>query len=217
MESSFYPNWTVQLRAVDAYASVFPNLSWRTRMSEQPQSPDFEALMDRVKSQRCRESFHQLFKAFFGNVVAYLKRSGLDDQRATDLAQDVFVTIWHKSELFDSSKGSFKVWMFTIVRNLKFDYLRSKQRDVLSVSSKDIYEMNDEIPDDFNHEDFVSDNEIRDRVSQLPQEQRDAVESIYLQGYSQSEYADLRNIPLGTVKSRVRLAFAQLRKRMEEK
>ncbi len=186
-------------------------------MKQPSQILDFDALMNRVKEHRCRESFQQLFKVFFGNVVAYLKRSRVEEQKASDLAQEVFISVWNKSELFDSSKGTFKVWMYTIVRNLKFDHFRSKKRDVLNLSSKDIYEMSDDISDNFKDEHLIIDKDIRIRVSLLPQEQRDAVDSIYLQGYSQSEYAELRSLPLGTVKSRVRLAFAQLRNRLEDK
>ncbi len=186
-------------------------------MNEPSQIPDFEALMNQVKEHQCRDSFQQLFKVFFGNVVAYLKRSHVEEQKASELAQEVFILVWHKAQLFDANKGTFKVWLYTIVRNLKFDHFRSKQRDLLNLSSKDIYELSDDISDNFKDEHLIIDNDIRIRVNQLPQEQRDAIDSIYFEGYSQSEYAELRSLPLGTVKSRVRLAFAQLRKRMVDK
>lgn len=186
-------------------------------MSDQQTTLDFEKLMNRVKEQRCRDSFRTIFKFFFGSVLAYLKKSGIEGHKSTDLAQDAFLKVWHKSDLFDASKGSFKVWLFTLVRNLKFDYLRSKKIDILSLSSDDIYDMSDTIADHSKNETIVLAQNIKDRLSYLPVEQRDAVESIYLKGYSQSEYADEKGLPLGTVKSRIRLAFAQLKKEMEDK
>lgn len=180
---------------------------------------DFEELMERVKSDRCQKSFQAIFDSFYGHVLAYLQKSGMDKERASELAQDAFVTVWKRSDLFDSSKGKFKVWLFTIVRNLRFDHFRSKTRDVLSLSSSDIYELDEAIPsqDFIFTSDFVgSSREIRARVQTLPQDQKQVIEAIYFGGYSQSEYAELKKIPIGTVKSRIRLALTHLRKGMEE-
>lgn len=181
--------------------------------------PDFERLIERVKSEKCQSSFQQIFDSFFGRVVAYLNANGIDKEKSVELAQDAFVAVWKRAELFDSSKGTFKVWLFTIVRNLRFDHFRSKKSDVLNLSSADIYELEESI----SSQDFLDvsnlggfGSQIRERVQTLPQEQRQVIEAIYFDGYSQSEYSELHGIPIGTVKSRIRLAIARLKKEMEE-
>lgn len=176
---------------------------------------DFEALMNRVKESRCETSFQQLFNLYFGKVVSYLKKAGIEEQKASDMAQEVFVNIWRKADLFDSEKGSFKVWLFTIVRNLKFDHFRAKKQDVLSTSSQDVYEMSDEIADQVEYDLLVLDNEIKDRISLLPNEQKEVIEAVYFGGYTHQQFSEVNKVPLGTVKSRLRLAIAQLKKGLD--
>jgi RNA polymerase sigma-70 factor (ECF subfamily) len=215
MESHFWQNWTVQLRGAHPYVTVLPELSWRTPMGDQMNLIDFEALMNRVKESRCENSFQQLFNLNFGKVVSYLKKSGIDEEKASDLAQEVFINIWRKADLFDSEKGNFKVWLFTIVRNLKFDHFRAKKQDVLSTSSQDIYEMSDEIADHVDYDLLVIDNELKDRIAHLPNEQKEVLEAVYFGGYTHQQFSEMNKVPLGTVKSRLRLALVQLKKGLD--
>lgn len=207
------------LSVLDTHVIVFPYVLRRSQVVGVKDEPDFESLMEKVKLDRCHNSFQHIFDSFFGRVVAYLQNKGLEKEKAVELAQDAFVAVWKRAELFDPSKGTFKVWLFTIVRNLSFDHFRSKKTDVLTLTSADIYDFEDPITsqDFFNLSDLFSiGSKIRERVQCLPPEQREVIESIYFDGYSQSEYAELHKIPVGTVKSRIRLAIARLRKEMEE-
>lgn len=173
----------------------------------------FNSLMMRVKENRSEESFRELFDVFFEKVVAYLQRSGIDSSKSSEIAQEALLAVWHKSALFDPQKGSFKMWVFTIARNLKFDHMRSGKRDILSLTSENIFDHMDD--SSFEQDSLGLSEGVRRQIDMLPPEQKDAIEGMYYDGYSHAEYAELRKIPLGTVKSRIRLALAQLKKGME--
>lgn len=205
-------------------AAVYLNLSWdhdrvlpqskgTLHLVDQGGEEHFNKLMLRVKNSRCEDSFRELFDIFFDKVSAFLQRGGIDSSQASEIAQETLLAVWHKSALYDPAKGTFKMWVFTIARNLKFDHMRSGQRDILNLSSENIF---DHLEDSsFQQESLGLSEGVRRQIDLLPPEQKDAVEGMYYDGYSHAEYASLRKIPLGTVKSRIRLALAQLKKGME--
>lgn len=183
-------------------------------MSSSVEEADFNELMDRVKHDRSEESFRKLFHHFYGRVLTYFIQGGVKGQKSADLAQETLLTVWNKAALFDGSKGSCAAWIFTIARNLRYDHFRAGSRDVLQLEADDLYEQIED--SSFQIDAKILSDDLRERMNALPEEQKEAIYAMYFEGYSHGEYAALKKIPLGTVKSRIRLALAQLKKGLEE-
>jgi RNA polymerase sigma-70 factor (ECF subfamily) len=165
-------------------------------------------LLHRV-SERDAEAFRTLFNLYGPRVKAYMMRQGANAQLAEDLAQETMLTVWRKAALYSSGKGSAATWIFTIARNLRIDRLR---REMPFQELPDAHEVAaDEAPPD----EIASQRERQARVQAvlvaLPDDQREIVVLAYIDGLSHSEIARRVGVPLGTVKSRMRLAYNRIR------
>jgi RNA polymerase sigma-70 factor, ECF subfamily len=165
-------------------------------------------LLHRV-SERDAEAFRTLFNLYGPRVKAYMMRQGANAQLAEDLAQETMLTVWRKAALYSSGKGSAATWIFTIARNLRIDRLR---REMPFQELPDAHEAAaDEAPPD----EIASQRERQARVQAvlvaLPDDQREIVVLAYIDGLSHSEIARRVGVPLGTVKSRMRLAYNRIR------
>lgn len=172
-------------------------------------------LLQRVAERRDVEAFRKLFQAYAPRVKSYMMRQGTDVNTAEELAQETLLTVWRKAALYSSAKGSATTWIFTIARNLRIDRLR---KEVAWQPMPEGIEY--EVSDDPTPHDEVSDRERRDRVraalAQLPPDQSEVVTLSYIEGLSHSEIAERLGLPLGTVKSRMRLAYQKIREAVED-
>ena len=178
------------------------------------ENQDDRALMERVARHRDREAFQCLFLQFGPRIKALMIRSGSDSDMAEDLAQDVMLTLWRKADLYAPDRGTVSAWIFTIARNVRIDRLRRQS----SRPYDDIADLDLESPDAGGEE--VTESNQRDRLvgealAELPPDQRRVVEMSFVQDMPQAEIASALDLPLGTVKSRMRLAYAKLRERLE--
>jgi len=176
---------------------------------------DFAALMARVRLERDRVAFRALFEHFGPRVKSLMLKAGAGHALAEDLVQDVFVTVWHKSELYAPERGSVKAWIFTIARNARIDRLRRQSsRPYEDIEAIEI------AADEPDGESLVLASERDERVaralSELPDEQRLILDLAYREDLPQSAIAERLSLPLGTVKSRMRLAYAKLKRMLEE-
>lgn len=156
-----------------------------------------------------------LFESYAPRVKSYMMRQGADPNTAEELAQETLLTVWRKAALYSDDKGSATTWIFTIARNLRIDRLR---REVAWQPLPDDIE-EEQAPDPAPDE-IVSERERRDKVqavlAELPPDQAEAVNLSYVEGLSHSEIAERLGVPLGTVKSRMRLAYHKIRDALEE-
>jgi RNA polymerase sigma-70 factor (ECF subfamily) len=196
-----------------SYGIVFPYVLRRDSVPIGQGNAQFDELLNRVKRDRCEASFKALFDHFYPRVLSYFQAS-IKGPKSSDLAQETLLAVWHKTSSFDSSKGNCSTWIFTIARNLRYDHFRANARDILSIGADDLYDQTEDPA--FQVGERILSDDIRAQINSLPAEQKDAVQAMYFEGYSHGEYAELRKIPLGTVKSRIRLALAHLKKGMEE-
>lgn len=129
---------------------------------------------------------------------------------AEEVLQDVFLKIWDKFDHYDASKGKLFTWLLNVARNQAIDKTRSRE---ISKDRKtdDIQNVVSKIDNEEYIEQRVDSIGVKDILKDLPREQHFIVEHLYLKGYTQSELADEFDIPLGTVKTRLRLAMQQLR------
>ncbi|HBF61372.1 MAG TPA: RNA polymerase subunit sigma [Methyloceanibacter sp.] len=170
--------------------------------------------MERVARHRDREAFQCLFLHFGPKIKAVMIRSGTDSGTAEDLAQDVMLTIWRKAELYAPERGTVAAWVFTIARNTRIDRLRRQSSRVY----EDIADLNLESPEADGEQETEMrqrDSLVREAIASLPPDQRRVVELSFIEDMPQAEIATALDLPLGTVKSRMRLAYAKLRERME--
>jgi RNA polymerase sigma factor (sigma-70 family) len=168
-------------------------------------------LIDRLL-QRDRKAFERLYDdyspAIYGLVLKVLR----DEALAEDALQDAFVRIWQKIHTYDESKGRLFTWMLNVARNIAIDKLRANtsRKAELTTSLQPSIEARG--PSTTMQIDHIG---IREIVDGLSPDQKMVIELIYFQGYTQAEVSEEFGIPLGTVKSRVRLAMNYLRDKIE--
>ncbi len=170
-----------------------------------------DALLGRVAVHQDRAAFATLFAHFAPRVKAYLLRLGAPSGVAEELAQEALLSVWRKAHLFDPAKASAATWLFTIARNLRIDAIRRERRPELD-------------PEDFMPEPdadadeglMLAENEGRLRLAlkELPADQIQVVELSFFADKPHSQIAVELGIPLGTVKSRLRLAMGRLKRAM---
>lgn len=136
-----------------------------------------------------------------------------NSQEAEEIVQDVFMKIWHKSVLFDvEGKSKFSSWILTVCKNTAIDKLKKRKgNNVLNI--EELVDLPDIRVDLFNEVEFASiKKRVKEALRKLPDEQRELIELMYFHGLTQSDIAEKLDIPLGTVKSRVRLGLQKLKK-----
>ena len=167
-------------------------------------------LLHQVAVHRDVDAFRQLFQSYAPRVKSYMMRQGADPNTAEELAQETLLTVWRKAALYSGEKGSATTWIFTIARNLRIDRLRREFPWQELPEGHNETASNDILPDE-----AVSEAERRTRVqgalATLPEDQLEVVSLSYIDGLSHSEIAGRLNLPLGTVKSRMRLAYQKIR------
>lgn len=144
--------------------------------------------------------------AIYGVVFRILK----DEETAEEVLQDVFLKIWDKIDSYDSGKGKLFTWMLNIARNQAIDKTRSRESSQRK-KTYDIEYLVNKIDSQENSHLSVDAIGLKEVLLKLPEDQRFIINQLYLQGYTQSEVAEEFDIPLGTVKTRLRLAMNELR------
>ena len=190
-------------------------------MSVQPQdNAQWEQALTFIAVDRDKQAYSQLFSYFAPRLKAFgLKMFG-NEQQAMEMVQDTMLNVWKKAALFDASRGCASTWIFTIARNVRFDMLRKKQSRKDDVSADDLW-LNGEYPEPESDSDAGQwDNQLlteklAPHFNRLPPAQREVMEKVYLQEKSHQEVSDELAIPLGTVKSRIRLALDRLREALD--
>ena len=166
----------------------------------------------RVRDDRDKAAFAKLFSHFAPRVKAFLMRSGADAAMAEECTQEVMATLWQKAALFDPARASAATWIFTIARNRKIDALRKMRRP----EPEDLPWGPENEPD---QEDTLAlqqeSAQLEAAMAALPAKQRDLIEKAYFGDLSHREIAAETGLPLGTIKSRIRLALDRLRHAMK--
>lgn len=207
-----------------AHAAPFARFSAFPRPGRQAPRPiilmhpaeQLNGLLRQVAEERDRAAFQGLFEHFAPRIKAYLMRLGAAPQLAEDLAQEAMLALWRKAALFDPSKASAATWVFTIARNLRIDALRRERRsrvdpDELSLAPEMECGADEQLVM------RQGENALRLALRILPPEQAQIVMQAFFSDKPHSQIAVELGIPLGTVKSRLRLAMARLRTALREK
>ena len=164
---------------------------------------------------RDRAAFAALFGHFAPRLKAYLRRLGTDAQAAEELVQEVMLLVWRRAETFDPAQASASTWVFTIARNRRIDALRREQRP--EIDPDDPALVPDPVePADRALETAQANGRLQAALKELPQEQAELLRLAYFEDKPHSVIASERGLPLGTVKSRLRLALERLRKALRD-
>jgi RNA polymerase sigma factor (sigma-70 family) len=173
----------------------------------------FAAWVADVAERRDREAFTRLFDHFAPRLNAYLMRLGTDAALAEEIVQDVMATLWRKAQLFDPAKSSLSTWLYRIARNRRIDLARRDKGDfdpeepmLQPAATPDLDKLMDV---------QQRDEAVHVALLTLPAEQLDLVKLAFFEGLSHSQISEATGVPLGTVKSRIRLAFTRLRRMLE--
>jgi RNA polymerase sigma-70 factor (ECF subfamily) len=177
------------------------------------ESMRFAFLIENIASQKDREAFAELFAHFAPRVKGYLMRLGASNGQAEEVTQDAMLTVWRKAHLFDRKKAAASTWIFTIARNRRIDILRQQKYPELDANDPALVPDTPAQADD----EVIAEQRgelVRAALDKLPEEQRELVRLAFYNGWSHGQLADETNLPLGTVKSRLRLAFGRLRQEL---
>lgn len=159
---------------------------------------------------RNRGAFEALFERYAGRVKAFMMRSGASLQDADEIVQDVMVSIWRRAGTFDPARAGAATWIFAIARNRRIDLVRRERRP--APDPADPLFQPDPEPDGLERlSQAEQEARLRESLKALPPEQRAVLVAAFYDGLSHGEIAVAHGLPLGTVKSRIRLAFGHLR------
>lgn len=171
---------------------------------------EFEKLMFAISVQKDIHAYEIIFRHFAPRVRSYMSKLAADSQLAEELMQETMIAVWNKADRYDRSKGSLSTWIFTIARNLRIDAVRKEKRPEFDPDDPVF------VPDAEPSADNVlvaqqTAEHLKAALAGLPREQAKLLEMSFFEDATHSVIAQKLNIPLGTVKSRMRLAFAKLR------
>lgn len=171
---------------------------------------EMSELLQRVGQNRDRDAFAILFTYFAPRLKSYLLRLGSDGETAEELIQDIMLLVWRKAEQYNPDRAAASTWVYSIARNRRIDVLRRERRPKPDPGDPLLETV--EAPAGDAVIGFKQDRaNLRNALAELPDDQAQVVEMSFMEDKSHNMIADELGIPLGTVKSRLRLAFKRLR------
>ncbi|MEZ5816998.1 MAG: sigma-70 family RNA polymerase sigma factor [Hyphomicrobiaceae bacterium] len=174
-------------------------------------------LLTRIARLADAEAFRELYELYGQRIRRFMVRRGADAALADELMQETFLSVWKKARHYDSSRGDEAGWIYAIARNLHIDRMRrqkSFQAMTLAIDPPEIVTGPDELLD--NVAQSQTSERVNAAIAELPRDQAEVIRLAFVEGLAHPEIADRLNLPLGTVKSRMRLAYAKLRSSLED-
>lgn len=182
-------------------------------MTDDAVTTDPSALIVAIATRGDRAAFVQLFETFAPKVKAYLLRLGASHAQADEWVQEAFLIVWRKAAYFDPARAGAATWIFTIARNLRIDGIRKERRGDLAADpfDRDVEPGAEAVV-------FAGERQarIRDAMADLSADQAQVIRLSFFEDRPHSEIAQALGLPLGTVKSRLRLAMTRLRNALED-
>ncbi len=177
---------------------------------KEPDKDELSACLLAVGAGKDIQAFEVLFRHFGPKIRAFMLKRGGNRQQAEELMQETMMMIWNKAVLFDPARGSVSSWIFTVARNVRIDAFRKTNRPEFDPNDP-AFVPDPEPAADHVYEAGQEAERLRGALVKLPPEQADLLRLSFYEEISHSAIAERMNLPLGTVKSRIRLAFSRLR------
>jgi len=204
-----------QMGALYEYeAAQGKHVSLETTGSDPTERERLADCVEQIAHARSRSAFAELFEYFAPRIKSYLIRLGSDVSSAEEIMQEVMLNIWRKAEQYDRRQASVSTWIFRIARNRRIDSLRRTNKPELDAEDPMLQPAEVEQPD-ITVNRAQLEVKVREVIETLPEEQLVLLKAAFYEGLSHSEIAKAFGLPLGTVKSRIRLAFMRLRGSLE--
>ncbi len=166
-----------------------------------------------VAQTRDREAFHRLYQQFSPLIRAFLLKSmGSQANRAEaeEITQEVLIKVWNKAASFNPAKASVNTWIFTIARNTRIDFIRRNERNSRDIDIEDIWHEPESPEPLVDLQQKRTEQVIKAAMDTLPEEQVEVLYKAFMEGKSHNDVAEELGLPLGTVKSRIRLALSKM-------
>ena len=191
----------------------------RTEPTPAPDEPDDLQLLQRIAA-KDKDALNTLYNRYMTPVYSLSLHMLKQPPLAEEVTQDVFLNIWLKADSFNASRGNPRSWIMSVTHHRVVDVIRARRR-TYTMTDPEGYETLERLPSSGpSVESQVTQSLDRERImralAMLPDNQREVIELAYFEGYSQSEMAEKLSQPLGTIKTRVRLAMQKLRMFMRE-
>jgi RNA polymerase sigma-70 factor (ECF subfamily) len=175
---------------------------------------EFAECISKIATERSEPAFDVLFRYFAPRIKSYCLRLGADDSAAEEITQEAMVSLWRNAAQFDPSKAAPSTWIFTIARNLSIDRFRKSRRPEFDPNDPALTPDDQETPDRL-VEQIEIEESVRNVMDSLSANERNVVMLSFYDDLSHSEISRQLRLPIGTVKSRIRLAFAKLRSALD--
>tara|TARA_R110001583_G_scaffold191_5_gene1834 strand:+ start:2579 stop:3205 length:627 start_codon:yes stop_codon:yes gene_type:complete len=170
-----------------------------------------------VANTRCKIAFTHLFKFFAPKIQRIARSKFPNEAQAHEVVQETMTNVWRKAHLFNADKGAVTTWIYTVMRNVTFDLLRKIKNNKEDNLSDDIWPMvENAVVEDNGYQDHLENKQLLRGIEALPETQQEVVKGFYLMEMSQEQLATHLNLPLGTIKSRLRLALVKLKVQLGE-
>lgn len=186
------------------------------RNTAKANEPDWGALLARVAHDGDKAAFREIYNYFAPRIKAYAINQGFG-QHAEVLVQEVMTNVWRNADKYTESLASVSTWIFTISRNQRIDLLRKMNRNKaeIVIETEELWQIPVEDTTVRSIQSASTEKCIRESIDTLPEEQMIAVRKVYYEGKTHQEVAEELNIPLGTLKGRLRLSLKKLRVMLE--
>lgn len=187
--------------------------------------PELSHWLTLVAQNQDKAAFTRLFEFFSPKIKRFGIKQFNNEAQANELVQDTMTNVWKKARLYDASKGAATTWIYTVMRNASFDQLRKVKSQAEQNLGDDIWPLEEaqhqqasfeEHQDHAPFRDHLLTKQIERHVDSLPLAQKVVVQGVYFQELSQEQLSEQLGVPIGTIKSRLRLALARIRQQMGE-
>ena len=169
--------------------------------------------LNQVAINQDKASFKKIFDYFGPRLKSFLMSSGADETVAEEVIQETMAIIWTKADYYDPKLASPSTWIYTIARNKKIDILRKSRKAILeNIDTAILPPVEPKLEEDVDHDQRFE--IVNKYLNDLPKEQLDLLKMNFIEEKSHGEIAEITKIPLGTIKSRIRLAMEKIRDRI---
>jgi RNA polymerase sigma-70 factor (ECF subfamily) len=181
------------------------------------QQQDWDKCLEQIGQERDKSAFAELFVHFSPLLKAFLMSNGGQNiETVEEIVQETMIKVWRKAANYSASQGAASTWIYTIARNTRIDVIRSQsRRNPDQLHADDVYNDNYESLDAQSPQSSLvrlrDKKQIKEKLGELPQDQAEVLTLMYFEGKSGQQVADMLDLPLGTVKSRIRLALAKMK------
>jgi RNA polymerase sigma-70 factor (ECF subfamily) len=164
-------------------------------------------MLQQLSVEKDKQLYVQLFRHFAPKIKAYITRLGLVETTAEELMQETMLAVWRKAHLYNRSKAAASTWIFTLARNLSIDWMRKQKYPEYSIDEWQ------EEPEGNVHlgEQLVTSDRMEKAMNKLPEGQAQVIYMSFFEGRSHTDISERLGLPLGSVKSRIRLASEKLK------